>query len=58
MVSDTPGLHHVTEIVGDAQTAIDFYGGVLGLRLVTRTVNFEDVLQHHLYFDDAAVLED
>jgi glyoxalase family protein len=53
MLSDTPGLHHVTGIVGDAQAAIDFYSGVLGLRLVTQTVNFEDILQHHLYFGDA-----
>ncbi|SEW04079.1 VOC family protein [Natrinema salifodinae] len=53
MLSDTPGLHHVTGIVGDAQTAIDFYSGVLGVRLVTQTVNFEDILQHHLYFGDA-----
>ncbi|PCR90718.1 VOC family protein [Natrinema ejinorense] len=53
MLTDTPGLHHVTGIVGDAQTAIDFYGGVLGLALVTQTVNFEDILQHHLYFGDA-----
>ncbi|MDF9745787.1 VOC family protein [Natrinema salsiterrestre] len=53
MLSDTPGLHHVTGIVGDAQTAIDFYVGVLGVRLVTQTVNFEDILQHHLYFGDA-----
>ena len=52
MLTDAPGIHHVTGIVGDAQTAIDFYGGVLGLRLVTQTVNFEDILQHHLYFGD------
>ncbi|ELY46920.1 VOC family protein [Natronorubrum sulfidifaciens] len=54
MLTDTPGIHHVTGIVGDAQAAIDFYTGVLGLRLVTQTVNFEDILQHHLYFGDAA----
>ncbi|ADB59353.1 Glyoxalase/bleomycin resistance protein/dioxygenase [Haloterrigena turkmenica DSM 5511] len=54
MPSDTPGLHHVTGLVGDAQTAVDFYAGVLGLRLTTQTVNFEDILQHHLYFGDAA----
>jgi len=54
MLTDTPGLHHVTGIVGDAQDAIDFYSGVLGLRLVIQTVNFEDILQHHLYFGDAA----
>lgn len=53
MLSDTPGLHHVTGIVGDAQAAIDFYSGVLGLALVKQTVNFEDILQHHLYFGDA-----
>ncbi|WP_440766940.1 VOC family protein [Natronorubrum sp. DTA7] len=54
MLTDTPGLHHVTGIVGDAQEAIDFYAGVLGLRLVAQTVNYEDILQHHLYFGDAA----
>ncbi|RKD93343.1 VOC family protein [Halopiger aswanensis] len=54
MLTDTPGIHHVTGIVGDAQEAIDFYTGVLGLALDTQTVNFEDVLQHHLYFGDAA----
>ncbi|RQG94373.1 VOC family protein [Natrarchaeobius chitinivorans] len=53
MVADTPGIHHVTGIVGDAQEAVDFYAGVLGLRPVIRTVNFEDILQHHLYFGDA-----
>ncbi|QSX01041.1 VOC family protein [Haloterrigena alkaliphila] len=54
MLTDTPGLHHVTGLVGDPQEAIDFYAGVLGLRLVAQTVNFEDILQHHLYFGDAA----
>ncbi|WP_339104983.1 VOC family protein [Haloterrigena salinisoli] len=53
MRTDTPGLHHVTGLVGDAQTAVDFYAGALGLRLATQTVNFEDILQHHLYFGDA-----
>ncbi|RQH01206.1 VOC family protein [Natrarchaeobius oligotrophus] len=53
MLTDTPGFHHVTGIVGDAQEAVDFYVGTLGLRLVARTVNFEDLLQHHLYFGDA-----
>ena len=54
MLTDTPGLHHVTGIVGDAQEAIEFYADVLGLRLVAQTVNYEDILQHHLYFGDAA----
>jgi len=52
MPASTPGIHHVTGIVGDAQTAVDFYAGTLGLRFVKQTVNFEDVLQHHLYFGD------
>lgn len=50
MLEDTPGIHHVTGIVGDAQENLDFYTGVLGLRLVKRTVNQEDVLRHHLYY--------
>ena len=50
MLEDTPGIHHVTGIVGDAQPNLDFYAGVLGLRLVKRTVNHEDVLRHHLYY--------
>jgi glyoxalase family protein len=48
------GIHHVTGIVGDAQTAVDFYAGTLGLRFAKQTVNFEDVLQHHPYFGDTA----
>lgn len=50
MVEDTSGIHHVTGIVGDAQRSLDFYADVLGLRLVKRTVNHEDVLRHHLYY--------
>jgi glyoxalase family protein len=50
MLEDTPGIHHVTGIVGDAQRNLDFYAGVLGLRVVKRTVNHEDVLRHHLYY--------
>ena len=53
VLTDTPGFHHVTGFVGDAQQAVEFYGGTLGLRLAQRTVNFEDLLQHHLYFADA-----
>ncbi|WP_418284680.1 VOC family protein [Halorubrum sp. DTA46] len=53
MLSDTPGLHHVTGIVGDAATNAAFYGETLGLRLLRRTVNYEDILQYHLYFGDA-----
>lgn len=46
------GIHHVSSIVGDAQRNVDFYGGVLGLRLVKRTVNHDDPATHHLYFGD------
>src|SRR4051794_38138976 len=47
-----PGLHHVTAITADAQKNIDFYCGVLGLRLVKLTVNFDDPASYHLYYGD------
>jgi len=47
-----PGIHHVTAITADAQTNIDFYCGVLGLRLVKLTVNFDDPSSYHLYYGD------
>lgn len=53
MSSETVGIHHVTGIAGAAQPAVDFYAGVLGLRFVKQTVNFEDITQHHLYFGDS-----
>lgn len=46
------GIHHVTAISGDPQRTLDFYGGVLGLRLVKRTVNFDDPRTYHFYFGD------
>jgi glyoxalase family protein len=46
------GLHHVTAICSDAQKNIDFYCGVLGLRLVKLTVNFDDPGSYHLYYGD------
>lgn len=46
------GLHHVTAVSGDAQENVDFYAGLLGLRLVKRTVNFEDPTTYHFYFGD------
>jgi glyoxalase family protein len=48
------GIHHVTAISGDAQRVLDFYAGVLGLRLVKRTVNFDDPGTYHFYFGDEA----
>ncbi len=47
------GLHHVTAIASDPQKNVDFYAGVLGLRLVKKTVNFDDPLSYHLYYGDA-----
>ncbi len=46
------GLHHVTAITADAQATVDFYVGVLGLRLVKKTVNFDAPDVYHLYFGD------
>ena len=46
------GLHHVTGICGDAQANLDFYTGVLGLRLIKLTVNFDDPGTYHLYYGD------
>src|SRR5215475_6184500 len=49
---DISGLHHVTAICSDAQKNLDFYAGVLGLRLVKLTVNFDDPGSYHLYYGD------
>ena len=46
------GLHHVTAIASNPQRNLDFYAGVLGLRLVKRTVNFDDPTTYHFYFGD------
>jgi len=46
------GIHHVTAIAGDAQRNLDFYTKTLGLRLVKRTVNFDDPGTYHLYYGD------
>ena len=46
------GIHHVTAISGPAQENIDFYAGILGLRLVKLTVNFDDPSAYHLYYGD------
>lgn len=46
------GLHHVSCICADAQANLDFYVGKLGLRLVKRTVNFDDPGNYHLYYGD------
>jgi len=46
------GIHHVTAIASDPQRNLDFYVGLLGLRLVKRTVNFDDPETYHLYYGD------
>ena len=46
------GLNHITAITGDAPRNVDFYTGVLGLRLVTKTVNQDDPTVYHLFYAD------
>lgn len=46
------GIHHITAIAGKAQKNFDFYTRVLGLRLVKKTVNFDDPQTYHLYYGD------
>lgn len=46
------GIHHITAIAGDPQRNVDFYAGVLGLRLVKLTINFDDPGAYHLYYGD------
>jgi glyoxalase family protein len=46
------GIHHVTAITADAQRNVDFYAGVLGLRLVKKTVNQDNPTVYHLFYAD------
>ncbi|HMN85146.1 MAG TPA: ring-cleaving dioxygenase [Bauldia sp.] len=46
------GIHHVTAIAGDPVQNLDFYTQTLGLRLVKKTVNFDDPGTYHLYYGD------
>ena len=48
------GIHHITAITEDAQRNVDFYAGVLGLRLVKKTVNQDNPTVYHLFFADEA----
>lgn len=50
------GIHHVTAIAGDAQKNLDFYTGILGIRLVKKTVNFDAPEVYHFYYGDEAGL--
>ena len=48
------GIHHVTAIAGNAQENLDFYTGVMGLRLVKKSVNQDAIDTYHLFYADAA----
>ncbi len=46
------GIHHITAITGDAVGNVEFYAGVLGLRMVKKTVNQDDPTVYHLFYGD------
>ncbi|UZD22178.1 ring-cleaving dioxygenase [Algoriphagus halophytocola] len=46
------GIHHITAIAGNPQQNVDFYTGILGLRLVKKTINFDAPDVYHFYFGD------
>jgi glyoxalase family protein len=48
------GLHHVTALASDAQKNLDFYAGLLGLRMVKKTINFDAPDVYHLYYGNEA----
>ncbi|WP_315906823.1 ring-cleaving dioxygenase [Priestia koreensis] len=50
----TAGIHHISAIVGHPQENVDFYAGILGLRMIKKTINFDDPGTYHLYFGDEA----
>jgi glyoxalase family protein len=52
-MQEVRGLHHVTAIAGPAQENLDFYAGVLGMRLVKKSVNQDDPGTYHLFYADA-----
>ncbi|MEX3618760.1 VOC family protein [Paenibacillus glucanolyticus] len=54
MTLQTAGIHHITAYAQDPQRNVDFYTGVLGLRMVKRTVNYDAPEVYHLYFGDEA----
>jgi len=44
------GIHHITAISGSPQKNVDFYSGILGLKFIKKTVNFDDINTYHLYY--------
>jgi glyoxalase family protein len=51
-MSHIKGIHHVTAISGPAQENLDFYAGILGMRLVKKSVNQDDPSTYHLFYAD------
>ena len=49
-----PGIHHITAIAGNPRENVAFYTGLLGLRMVKKTVNFDDPGTYHFYYGDEA----
>ncbi|MDF2959664.1 MAG: ring-cleaving dioxygenase [Paenibacillus sp.] len=54
MSLQTAGIHHITAFARNPQENVDFYAGILGLRLVKKTINFDAPEVYHLYFGDKA----
>jgi len=52
MKNEILGIHHITAIAGNAKRNYDFYTGILGLRLIKKTVNFDDPHTYHFYYGD------
>lgn len=52
MSREISGIHHITAIAGDPQANIDFYVGLLGLRMIKLTVNYDDPGTYHIYYGD------
>src|SRR5882757_1872545 len=52
-MADITGIHHITAICGNAQENLDFYVGVLGMRLVKKSVNQDEPGTYHLFYADA-----
>lgn len=52
MKNEILGIHHITAIAGNAKRNYDFYTRILGLRLIKKTVNFDDPHTYHFYYGD------
>src|SRR5437762_7604258 len=51
-MKELDGIHHISAITGDATKNLEFYVGVMGLRLVKKTVNQDDPTVYHLFYAD------